>query len=316
MTNKIQYHYWEKIGKYNHRFIQEIEPRIKYGKNGKMRYIRYAIFKCGICGQYFTASIEDIKSSRTKSCGCLKKGTNFYRVIIGHTKVYKNGDRLGPYKILLEKRLQNYRGIFKCPECGKDFESSLSCVASGHTRSCGCIGHDKPDNISTDDVFGKLHPIYKTKHRAPDGQLYWMCRCECGNLKEVTATNLRNGCVKSCGQCMTSAGNQRLYTILKNNNISYKPEYCFQDCKDIYVLPFDVYLPNQNIAIEYDGIQHFKYNRTGWATEEKYIRTKKHDDMKDNYCLTHGIKLIRIPYTDYENLDINYLLKRGVKLER
>lgn len=67
-------------------------------------------------------------------------------------------------------------------------------------------------------------------------------------------------------------------------------------------LPFDFYLPQNNIIIEYDGQHHyFPVNFNGITDEEaleNHKMTKKHDKQKDNYCLKHNIKIIRIPYWD------------------
>lgn len=46
--------------------------------------------------------------------------------------------------------------------------------------------------------------------------------------------------------------------LLIENNIKFISEKRFNGCKNINELPFDFYLPNQNLLIEYDGIQHFK----------------------------------------------------------
>ena len=44
----------------------------------------------------------------------------------------------------------------------------------------------------------------------------------------------------------------------ETNNINYIREKRFKDCKNIKPLPFDFYLPEKNICIEYDGEHHFK----------------------------------------------------------
>ena len=40
---------------------------------------------------------------------------------------------------------------------------------------------------------------------------------------------------------------------LDNHKIAYIPQYRFEDCKHILSLPFDFYLQDLNILIEYDG---------------------------------------------------------------
>ena len=58
-------------------------------------------------------------------------------------------------------------------------------------------------------------------------------------------------------------------------------------------LPFDFYLPDLNIIIEFDGQQHFK---PVWG-EENFKRLQRLDKIRDEYCKKNQIKLIRIPYT-------------------
>lgn len=49
----------------------------------------------------------------------------------------------------------------------------------------------------TGQKFGRLFVI-KEVHKH-NGSRYWLCRCECGNYKEIAQLHLRNGSIKSCG---------------------------------------------------------------------------------------------------------------------
>lgn len=46
-------------------------------------------------------------------------------------------------------------------------------------------------------VFGKWHVLKKGSSKKHN--TYWLCRCECGHIKEVAQYNLINGKSKSCG---------------------------------------------------------------------------------------------------------------------
>lgn len=48
-------------------------------------------------------------------------------------------------------------------------------------------------------TFGKLVAIECTDKRGADGSAVWRCRCSCGNIVDVTSTNLVSGNTKSCG---------------------------------------------------------------------------------------------------------------------
>ena len=49
------------------------------------------------------------------------------------------------------------------------------------------------------DKFNKLTIIAESPKRAANGGKYWLCQCDCGNIKEIRADHLKNGHTKSCG---------------------------------------------------------------------------------------------------------------------
>ena len=48
-------------------------------------------------------------------------------------------------------------------------------------------------------IFGKWTVLEKTEHRNSDRCIMYLCKCECGTIKEVSGVNLRKGKSKSCG---------------------------------------------------------------------------------------------------------------------
>jgi hypothetical protein len=64
------------------------------------------------------------------------------------------------------------------------------------------------------------------------------------------------------------------------------------------VLPFDFgfSLHGRNFLVEYDGELHFK--PAAWAGGKAGLRkTRRHDQIKNEFAQKHGYILIRIPYT-------------------
>lgn len=47
--------------------------------------------------------------------------------------------------------------------------------------------------------FGRLEVIEKSNKRDLSGNIYWKCKCDCGNTVVVQGRSLRNGRTKSCG---------------------------------------------------------------------------------------------------------------------
>ena len=105
---------------------------------------------------------------------------------------------------------------------------------------------------------------------------------------------------KGCPQCKESRGERQVRQWLDNHKIMYNKQYKFDDCQDAKPLPFDFYLPDYNVLIEYDGKQHFEPVEY-FGGQESFEKTVKHDNIKNEYCKNNGIQLLRIPY--YKNVE-------------
>lgn len=78
-------------------------------------------------------------------------------------------------------------------------------------------------------------------------------------MTSVLGVSLRSGKTLSCG-CVKSRGEYYISVFLTNNHIRFEREKIFADCKDERYLPFDFYLPDYKVCIEYQGQQHYEYN--------------------------------------------------------
>lgn len=114
------------------------------------------------------------------------------------------------------------------------------------------------------------------------------------------------GCVL-CQKELFSIGENKIYDILTENNISFVKEKRFPDCKNIKHLRFDFYLQEKNICIEYDGRQHFC--NSSWGGDEELQKRIINDQIKNQYCKDNNIRLIRIRY-DEDPKEI--LLREGI----
>lgn len=88
--------------------------------------------------------------------------------------------------------------------------------------------------------------------------------------------------------------------MLKKSDVEFIQEKSFTDCIDKHALPFDFYLPDLNTCIEYDGEQHY-FNIKYFGNSLESVQ--EHDRIKTKYCEDNGIKLIRIPYWEYDNIE-------------
>jgi very-short-patch-repair endonuclease len=100
-----------------------------------------------------------------------------------------------------------------------------------------------------------------------------------------------------CPICKSSKGELEIKNWLEKNNICYKQQYRFPNCRNIRPLPFDFYLPNLNICVEYDGRQHFKaYDVFGG--EKGYSDLIRNDNIKKIFCEKNNITLLKIKYNE------------------
>lgn len=109
---------------------------------------------------------------------------------------------------------------------------------------------------------------------------------------------------------MISNGEELLQNIFLHEQIEFETQKTFEKCrnpKTNTLLKFDFYLPKYNLCIEYDGIQHFEYSNHGWNTKEKFDQTQYRDSIKNKFCEENSIKLIRIPYTEFDKINANYI---------
>ena len=111
----------------------------------------------------------------------------------------------------------------------------------------------------------------------------------------------------NCPQCNESRGEKEVEAFLNKYSIDFKVQYIFNDCKFYKHLPFDFYLPKYNCCIEYDGEQHFKIVKW-FGGLDGFIDRKIRDTVKNEYCKSNNIKIIRIPYYSFNNIE-NILIK-------
>ena len=75
-------------------------------------------------------------------------------------------------------------------------------------------------------------------------------------------------------------------------------------------LELDCYNPELGLAVEYNGIQHYKFTPFFHRNKEAFLNQKYRDDMKRRICKDVGVRLIEVPYTvKYEDLK-NFLYKK------
>ena len=196
----------------------------------------------------------------------------------------------------------------KCP-LGHKFKMEFSHFKAKEDKCpiCGRIRSDNKKKLSYEyvkryiekDGYKLLSQEYK------NNRTKLLIECDKNHFYKATFNDFQSG--YRCPYCNNSKGEKRILSILNDLNIRFISQYRFDDCRYKNTLPFDFYLIDYNICIEFDGEQHFKIKECFGGLDE-FIKIKIRDIIKNEYCKNNNIKLIRIPYwkiNDIENIITN-----------
>lgn len=118
----------------------------------------------------------------------------------------------------------------------------------------------------------------------------------------------------ACPLCTKSVGEVEIFKWLSEHAIPFETQKIIPNenmfCKRQYLVA-DFYLPDINLIIEMNGLQHYQYveyfNTKDWTFEDQQIR----DDTLRAYCKTHKISLLEIKYDKIDK--IPQILAKAIK---
>lgn len=119
-----------------------------------------------------------------------------------------------------------------------------------------------------------------------------------------------------CPHCCYSKGEIKISDFLNRYDVEYIRQYkiipndLFCETKSFLV---DFYITKYNCFIEFNGMQHYTPIRH-FGGERKFRKQQERDLVLRQYCKEHKIKLIEIPYWDYDNIET--ILKKELKFDK
>lgn len=180
-------------------------------KNGNKRVVWHC--KCD-CGNELDVMALNLTRNHTTSCGCARTdGRKKLQLDVTNKKF---GHLTGIKKV--ESKNGQTRWQFKC-DCGNIIECYLSNVTTGKTKSCGkqcgLINHTyanvkKKGNRKNlvGQRFGRLLVVEQLDDK--NGWTQFKCKCDCGNEKITSGSNLVYGATRSCGCLHKDIVNKKL----------------------------------------------------------------------------------------------------------
>ena len=123
-----------------------------------------------------------------------------------------------------------------------------------------------------------------------------------GEYKQIAGYHLDGN---GCPECNESWGEKEIRKFFEKNNIVFERQKRFDSCKNKRPLPFDFYLPDYNLCIEFQGRQHFEPVKD-YGGEEEFLKVQINDKIKKDWCLLDtNPNLIEITFKD----DVNRILE-------
>ena len=97
-----------------------------------------------------------------------------------------------------------------------------------------------------------------------------------------------------------SVGESRIAQYLDKNGVCYSQQKTYDGLSHKQPLRYDFYLPEHNLLIEYQGIQHFKPTTFGGVSRDTAVTNLKQQQVRDRLKREHakslGIRLIEPTY--------------------
>lgn len=262
-------------------------------------YKKEAKIKCKNCGAKIVLDKASNITRKVNVCKCYKRFKDY------HEKIQYLGEKCG-FKILFDGPAEKKK-IIQCLNCGCKMERSLVSILSTPEHCDNChryregVSHFSKEEIQQklDQQFSFQYELLEYSGMTKEALLKHL---NCGYVFKIrTLQDLFTGRNRGCPKCyqFKSAGEQRIRNYLDNHSLNYIPQKTFAPLnKSKY--RFDFFLPDYNLAIEYQGEQHYRDNKFFKDSLEK---VQARDEIKRAFCKNNNIELLEIKYTELKNIE-------------
>jgi len=244
-----------------------------------------------------------------KKCGCPKCKFEKLKKLFSHSKEYfiekSKINHRNKYDYSLVKYINNRTKVkIICPVHGVFEQTPFKHV----NRGCQLCGGTSKNTI--DNFIEKAKKIHNNKYDYSlveyinnKSNIKIICK-EHGIFEQTPSKHINSK--QGCPICGESKGEREIRDILTDNNIEYISQKKFDNCKYFRPLPFDFYLPNYNICIEFNGIQHHEPIPFFGGIDAHNKQIIK-DNIKEEFCINNNIKLIKIGQNESVKNKLNFI---------
>lgn len=277
-----------------------IEKAKTYHKNkydySKVKYIDYDTKVCIICpehGEFWQTPHNHLRSG-CYYCSKNKKLTT--EEFISHARKI-HGDKYDYSKVEYKNAKTKIRIV--CPIHGEFWQTPDKHLHGKGCDKCGGTATLTAEEfiMRAQNIHGEDYDYSLVKYVNSRTKILIKC-CACSELFLQEPASHLNG--SGCPHCKESKLEKSVEKILKEKNIIYEKQKKFEWLKNNGDLKLDFYLSDYNIAIECQGIQHYKPvdfgNKGVEFAEEEFRKTIIRDNIKKTLCEAHNVTVIYIKH--------------------
>lgn len=273
----------------------------------KVEYINRRTKVCIICpihGEFWQAPSKHLSGQGCPKCGKIKmwdkRGRCLTNEFIEKAREIHN-DKYDYSKVEYVK--SNEKVCIICPIHGEFWQTPNKHLAK---RGCPECKNNKLKTLkssNTDEfiekarrVHGNKYDYSKVEYVNNSTKICIICP-EHGEFWQTPNNHLRG---KGCYQCngFNTDSESRLYDAIKEHFNNCEIIYQYKNKELLGNLSIDIYIPKYNIAIEYQGTQHFLPSNT-YGGFKTFVKQIKRDELKQEICINNNIKLFYFTYKKY-----------------
>lgn len=305
----------------------ELMPENKYIGNKCSLY-----FKCYRCDEVFYATWNQIFRGG-ECCLCsgrqIGKKNNLEYLRPDLSEEWSDKNKLSSNEL----GIHSGKVVFwKCKTCSYEWKTKISKRVSGKSNCPSCSGRMLTDKNRLSLNFPELclewYP-YKNEGKTPEnisygsrGKIWWKC-ISCNHEWEASLKSRTTG-KRGCPDCANNQRESKIASEIKRyleGKYSVIFEYkILKNPKTGHYLPYDIYIPDKNVFIEINGVQHYKINwfhrkiagKKYRETQEEGFKYQKYKDrLKRIFAKQNGtyIEIDAREELDFENI-INLIENR------
>ena len=190
-------------------------------------------------------------------------------------------------------------------DCGNEINILWTNFYHSEQGCSFCFGKNKPTIQECKRYARTQEHILKSEKYVNERFKMVFKHIICGEEYVSNWSHFKSG--RRCPMCKESRGERTIRLFLKNNHINFIRQYRYSDCKYKKPLPFDFYIPELNLLIEYHGEQHYKPAKWFSKKEEKVVENfrlqKIRDRIKRKYAKDNGINFLIISYKKIKKIE-------------